>query len=93
MHYPFCVHSYYQAIDEAIESKLSRVEAGAQGEHKMQRGYLATPTYSAHYIRQPDFRRAISDFLTRERAQMLQVEAELLSASPYKDASGGNEGQ
>jgi hypothetical protein len=84
LHMELC---YYQAIDEAIESKLSRVEAGAQGEHKMQRGYLATPTYSAHYIRQPDFRSVISDFLTRERADMQRVEAELLEASPYKDAA------
>ena len=83
LHMELC---YYQAIDEAIESKLSRVEAGAQGEHKMQRGYLATKTYSAHYIRQPDFRAAIGEFLTRETEQMQRVEAELLSMSPYKDA-------
>jgi len=84
LHMELC---YYQAIDEAIESKLSRVEAGAQGEHKMQRGYTATRTYSAHFIRQPDFRKAISDFLTRETEQMQRVEAELLSMSPYKDAA------
>ncbi len=75
---------YYQAIEEAIESKLSRVEAGAQGEHKMQRGYLPTPTYSAHYIRSPDFRGAVADFLRRETQQMDEVIEELLSSNPYK---------
>jgi predicted N-acyltransferase len=59
-----------QAIEAAIEWKLKRVEAGAQGEHKIQRGYLPTPTYSAHYIRDPNFRRAVSDFLRRETAQV-----------------------
>lgn len=88
LHMELC---YYQAIDEAIESKLSRVEAGAQGEHKMQRGYLPTKTYSAHYIRQPDFRGAIGDFLTRERMDMARVEAELLSSSPYKDTAAAGE--
>ena len=76
---------YFQAIEEAIESKLSRVEAGAQGEHKMQRGYLPTPTYSAHYIRSPDFRAAVADFLRRETEQMQEVMEELTASSPYKD--------
>jgi predicted N-acyltransferase len=75
---------YYQAIEEAIQTGLSRVEAGAQGEHKMSRGYLPTTTYSAHYIRSPDFRGAISDFLRRETQEMARVAEELSEESPYK---------
>ena len=76
---------YYQAIEEAIQSKLSRVEAGAQGEHKLQRGYLPTTTYSAHYICSEGFRAAIADFLGRERLEVDRMVRELsLEASPYK---------
>jgi predicted N-acyltransferase len=81
LHMELC---FYQAIEEAIATKLSRVEAGAQGEHKMQRGYLPTPTYSAHYIRSPEFRRPIADFLNRERQEMARVTEELTEESPYK---------
>ena len=52
LHFEAC---YYRAIDFAIERGLSRVEAGAQGQHKIQRGYLPTPTYSAHWIRDAEF--------------------------------------
>ena len=65
LHFELC---YYQAIDAAIARGLKTVEAGAQGEHKLARGYRPVPTWSAHYIPDPNFRRAISDFLTRERA-------------------------
>src|SRR6266849_521686 len=64
LHFELC---YYQAIQYAIEAKLARVEAGAQGEHKISRGYLPVTTYSAHYIDDPALRRAIEDFLARER--------------------------
>ena len=65
LHFELC---YYQAIEYAIEHKLARVEAGAQGEHKIARGYMPTTTYSAHYIADPALRRAIADYLKRERA-------------------------
>ena len=60
LHFEVC---YYQAIDYAIAHKLTRVEAGAQGEHKLARGYLPTTTYSAHYIADPSLRRAIANYL------------------------------
>ncbi|GMM93800.1 GNAT family N-acetyltransferase [Qipengyuania sp. MTN3-11] len=60
--------SYYQAIDAAIELGLSRVEAGAQGQHKLARGYEPVATLSAHWIADPGFRAAVGDFLERERA-------------------------
>ena len=74
-----------QAIEAAIEMGLQRVEAGAQGEHKIQRGYLPHLTYSSHLIIDPKFRHAIETSLRRDRAvthyslQMLRQEA-----SPYK---------
>ena len=64
LHFEVC---YYQAIDFAIAHKLARVEAGAQGAHKLARGYLPVQTYSAHWIRDPGLRRAIADYLKRER--------------------------
>ncbi|KAH9565984.1 hypothetical protein CY35_04G108000 [Sphagnum magellanicum] len=67
LHFEAC---YYQAIEAAIEWGLKTVEAGAQGEHKIQRGYLPTATYSAHYIPDPDFQDAISSFLQRETIQV-----------------------
>ncbi|HYC04323.1 MAG TPA: GNAT family N-acetyltransferase [Azospirillaceae bacterium] len=81
LHFEAC---YYRAIDFAIERGLKRVEAGAQGEHKIQRGYLPAPTYSAHYITDPGFRRAIGDFLDRERAAIEEEMALLAAESPYR---------
>lgn len=63
LHFELC---YYRAIEEAIERGLARVEAGAQGEHKLARGYGPVPTWSAHYIPDPGFRAAVQDFLNRE---------------------------
>src|SRR2546423_14362296 len=60
LHFELC---YYQAIQYAIEHGLARVKAGAQGEHKISRGYLPTTTYSAHYIADPGLRRAVDEFL------------------------------
>ena len=59
--------SYYQAIEAAIELGLSRVEAGAQGQHKLARGYEPVETLSAHWIADRGFRSAVADFLERER--------------------------
>lgn len=59
-----------QAIEAAIELDLNTVEAGAQGEHKIQRGYMPVTTYSCHYLTDEGFRRAIDDFLVREANQV-----------------------
>ena len=82
LHFEAC---YYRAIDFAIERGLARVEAGAQGQHKIQRGYLPVATYSAHWIRDPGFARAVDDFLARER-RALANEMEMLeeTLSPFK---------
>jgi predicted N-acyltransferase len=81
LHFEVC---YYQAIEYAIAHKLKRVEAGAQGEHKLARGYLPRTTYSAHYIADPSFRRAIADYLVRERAYVESAGAELAEYSPFR---------
>jgi uncharacterized protein len=81
LHFELC---YYQAIDFAIAHGLSRVEAGAQGEHKLARGYLPVPTWSAHYIPDPGFRSAIADFLTRETAAVEREQEFLGELGPFK---------
>jgi len=81
LHFEVC---YYQAIDFAIANRLSVVEAGAQGEHKIARGYLPQTTYSAHYIADPALRRAISDYLRRERAYVAEAARELSQAAPFR---------
>ncbi len=81
LHFELC---YYQAIDAAIARGLARVEAGAQGEHKLARGYVPVPTWSAHYIPDPNFRRAIANFLERERAGV-EAEADYLAElAPFR---------
>ena len=82
LHFELC---YYRAIDFAIAHGLSRVEAGAQGEHKIQRGYLPVPTYSAHWIQHGGLRRAVAAFLAEERPAMLANMEELAAASPFRD--------
>jgi uncharacterized protein len=81
LHFELC---YYQAIQYAIEHKLPRVEAGAQGEHKISRGYLPVTTYSAHYIVDPGLRRAIDDYLARERKYVAAAAEELAQAAPFR---------
>ena len=81
LHFELC---YYQAIDFAIAKKLARVEAGAQGEHKLARGYLPVTTYSAHYIADPALRRAIADYLVRERAYVEAAGRELGAMAPFR---------
>jgi len=81
LHFELC---YYQAIDYAIAHKLVRVEAGAQGEHKISRGYMPTTTFSAHYIADPALRRAIADYLQRERAYVAAAGAELATLAPFR---------
>ncbi|XP_006836859.2 uncharacterized protein LOC18427750 isoform X1 [Amborella trichopoda] len=82
LHFEAC---YYQAIEAAIELKLSTVEAGAQGEHKIQRGYLPVTTYSCHYIRNDSFKQAIEDFLVHETEQVKLVVKMLKDSSPFKE--------
>jgi predicted N-acyltransferase len=84
LHFEVC---YYQAIDFAIQRGLKTVEAGAQGEHKLARGYLPQTTYSAHYIADPDLRRAIADYLKRERAYVAEAGRELTEAGPFRKAA------
>ncbi|KAK3037749.1 hypothetical protein RJ639_031120 [Escallonia herrerae] len=74
-----------QAIEAAIELNLSTVEAGAQGEHKIQRGYLPVTTYSCHYILDEGFREVIDNFLVRETAQVKMVVKLLQESGPFKD--------
>ncbi len=81
LHFELC---YYRAIEFAIEHKLVRVEAGAQGEHKIQRGYLPRPTYSAHWIAHAGLRNAVAGFLDRERPAMLAEMNALATLSPYR---------
>ncbi|WP_233150941.1 GNAT family N-acetyltransferase [Sphingomonas mollis] len=81
LHFELC---YYQAIDAAIARGLARVEAGAQGEHKLARGYVPVPTWSAHYIPDPNFRRAVADFLTREREGVAAEAGYLAEMAPFK---------
>jgi predicted N-acyltransferase len=77
LHFETC---YYQAIEYAIAHGIARVEAGAQGEHKIQRGYLPVATWSAHWIHDPNFAAAVEDYLGRERRD---VEAEMLALATY----------
>ncbi len=86
LHFELC---YYQAIDYAIAHGLKRVEAGAQGEHKVQRGYLPQPTYSAHFIRHPGLRNAVAEFLEAETAQLQGLMAEMREEGPYRKVGEG----
>lgn len=81
LHFELC---YYQAIDFAIAHKLKFVEAGAQGEHKLARGYMPVTTHSAHYIADPGLRRAIADYLVRERAYVESAGNELAALAPFR---------
>jgi predicted N-acyltransferase len=81
LHFEMC---YYRAIDFAIAHGLTRVEAGAQGEHKVSRGYMPVATWSAHWIADPSFRRAVARFLEDERHQVAESIRELSEAGPYR---------
>jgi predicted N-acyltransferase len=84
LHFEVC---YYQAIDFAIQHRLKIVEAGAQGEHKIARGYLPRTTYSAHFIADRGLRRAIDEYLTRERAYVEEAGRELTEAGPFRKSA------
>jgi hypothetical protein len=81
LHFEVC---YYQAIDYAIKHRLKVVEAGAQGEHKLARGYEPRTTFSAHYIADPGLRRAIDEYLKRERAYVAEAGRELMEVVPFR---------
>jgi uncharacterized protein len=82
LHFELC---YYRAIDFAIAQGLARVEAGAQGEHKIQRGYVPCETYSAHWIAHPGLRRAVAEFLVEERAEKRAQIAALAEYAPFRE--------
>ena len=83
LHFEIC---YYQAIDFAIANGLARVEAGAQGEHKLSRGYRPVPTVSAHYLADPQLRDVVADFLEAERRAVAQEIAVLDEMTPFRKA-------
>jgi uncharacterized protein len=89
-HHP-CLHfeiCYYQAIEFAIRHGLKRVEAGAQGEHKLARGYLPTPSYSLHWIKDPGFRKAVARYLDEERSYVAAQREALTEYGPYRKQPG-----
>ncbi len=81
LHFEIC---YYQAIEAAIARGLKRVEAGAQGAHKLARGYRPVPTWSAHFIADPGFRRAVADYLAMERRAVVREIAALEEFTPFR---------
>ena len=81
LHFEVC---YHQAIDFAIDRKLKVVEAGAQGEHKLARGYMPVRTHSAHYLAHPGLRRAVADYLVRERAEVAAIGEFLEERGPFR---------
>ena len=83
LHFELC---YYQAIDAAIARGLSRVEAGAQGSHKLARGYEPVRTHSAHFIVHDGFREAVADYLVRERAGVAAEQLYLADRTPFRNA-------
>src|SRR4051812_4386321 len=88
LHFEIC---YYQAIEAAIARGLARVEAGAQGSHKLARGYRPVPTFSAHFIPNPSFRRAVADFLEREREAVAREIDALAEMAPFRKGGSKDE--
>jgi len=81
LHFEVC---YYQAMDFAIQKGLKKVEAGAQGEHKLARGYIPVTTYSAHYIADPSFRKAVANYLEEERNYIAELQDTLSEHTPFR---------
>jgi uncharacterized protein len=81
LHFEAC---YYQAIEFAINHKLARVEAGAQGQHKLARGYLPEKTYSLHHLAHKGLARAVGEYLTQERLSVDEDQALLAEHSPFR---------
>ena len=89
LHFEAC---YYSAIEFAIAHGIQRVEAGTQGPHKLQRGYLPVRTQSAHWIPDPGFRRAIAEYLVRERAAEAEEMVDFCEFSPFRQRSDDDAG-
>ncbi len=87
LHFELC---YYRLIEHAIEHRMRRFEAGAQGAHKLRRGLMPAPIYSAHWIRHPVLRQAIEEFLPREAASVRQQIRELSQHGPFRRDEGGD---
>jgi predicted N-acyltransferase len=87
LHFELC---YHQAVDWAIAQGLRRVEAGAQGEHKLARGYLPVATHSLHWIGHPGLRRAVAEYLDAERAAVAEDIAMLTEDGPFRAPSPGS---
>jgi predicted N-acyltransferase len=81
LHFETC---YYQGIEYCIEHGLEHFEPGTQGEHKVPRGFEPTATWSAHWIADPRFRRAIDEYLNVERAQIDQYILEVEQHTPFR---------
>ncbi len=90
LHFETC---YYQAIEFAILNGIQTVEAGTQGHHKLQRGYMPVPTWSAHYIPDAGFRRAVADFCEHERRAIEQEMEALAKHSPYRQDGNSSTGE
>ncbi len=90
LHFECC---YYQAIEFAIDRGLARVEAGAQGEHKLARGYMPSRTYSSHWIANTSFRDAVDEYLLRERQHVDRDIAVLGEYAPFRHDSTKEEHQ
>ncbi|HKJ87218.1 MAG TPA: peptidogalycan biosysnthesis protein, partial [Gammaproteobacteria bacterium] len=88
LHFEVC---FYRGIDYAIEHGLGRFEGGAQGEHKLKRGFVPTVTSSAHWIRHPGLREAVADFLAREAPQIRAYAEDAAAHLPFKE-EGSNPG-
>ncbi|MCX7219274.1 MAG: GNAT family N-acetyltransferase, partial [Burkholderiales bacterium] len=87
-----CLHfetAYYQAIDFCIKNKIETFEGGAQGEHKIARGFLPQKTYSAHHLSDPRFSNAVAEYLEREKAGIAHYLTDLNEHTPYKVISRG----
>jgi predicted N-acyltransferase len=87
LHFEIC---YYQAIEFAIRHGLKRVEAGAQGEHKIARGYMPVPSYSLHWIKDPGFRKAVARYLEEERSYVAVEREALAEYGPYRKIRGAD---
>jgi predicted N-acyltransferase len=88
LHFEIC---YYQAIDFAVQRGLARVEAGAQGEHKLARGYRPVTTWSAHDLADPALKRAVAAYVEQERHYIEAANEELESATPFRRGTSGPE--
>lgn len=86
LHFELC---YYRTIEYCIAHGLARLDAGAQGEHKLTRGFMPVTTCSAHWLRDPGFARAVEDFLLREREAVESRRQALEAYSPYRRGDGG----